>query len=62
VLALVTPRGELAVPVRHHAKKYGIDPDRIGAAGASAGGQLALMVGCAGRAGTPEAKDPVERE
>ncbi len=48
--------------VRHHAKRFGIDPDRIGASGGSAGGHLALMVGCAGRAGNPNAKDPVERE
>lgn len=48
--------------VRHNAKRFGIAPDRIGATGGSAGGHLALMVGCAGRAGDPHAKDPVERE
>jgi acetyl esterase/lipase len=31
--------------LRAHAEKYGIDPKRIGAAGASAGGHLAMMLG-----------------
>ncbi len=48
--------------IRHHARKYGIDPDRIGITGGSAGGHLSLMQGTAGRAGDPKAKDPVERE
>ncbi|MCP4509597.1 MAG: alpha/beta hydrolase fold domain-containing protein, partial [Fuerstiella sp.] len=30
--------------VRHHAEKYGIDPDRIGISGGSAGGHLSLML------------------
>ncbi len=47
--------------VRHSAARFGIDPERIGAAGASAGGHLCLMVGCAGRPGDPKAADPVER-
>lgn len=47
--------------VRGSAKRFGIDPDRIGATGGSAGGHLALMVGCAGRPGDPKAADPVER-
>jgi acetyl esterase/lipase len=47
--------------VKHNAKKYGIEPDKIGAAGGSAGGHLSLMVGCAGRPGDPNAQDPVER-
>jgi acetyl esterase/lipase len=34
--------------LRANASKYGIDPDRIGVAGASAGGHLALLVGTAG--------------
>lgn len=48
--------------VRHHAGQFGVDPDRLGAAGASAGGHLALMLGCAGGPGDPQAKDPVDRE
>jgi acetyl esterase/lipase len=47
--------------IRHHAKNYGIDPDRIGITGGSAGGHLSLMQGCAGDAGDPKAKDPVDR-
>jgi acetyl esterase/lipase len=48
--------------IRHHAKTYGIDPDRLGITGGSAGGHLSLMQGCAPLPGNPEATDPVERE
>jgi len=48
--------------IRYHAKDYGIDPDRIGVMGASAGGHLSLMLGTAGDKGDPSAKDPVDRE
>jgi acetyl esterase/lipase len=48
--------------IRHHNKDYGIDPGRIGIAGASAGGHLSLMLGTAGADGNTEAKDPVDRE
>ena len=48
--------------VRHHAADYGIDANRLGATGASAGGHLSLMLGTAGRPGNPDAKDPVDRE
>ncbi|HEX6986275.1 MAG TPA: alpha/beta hydrolase [Planctomycetaceae bacterium] len=48
--------------IRHHAKDYGIDPERIGIYGGSAGGHLSLMQGAAGTAGNPDAKDPVDRE
>ena len=47
--------------IRHHAKEYAIDPDRLGIYGASAGGHLSLMQGLAGDAGDPSAKDPVDR-
>jgi acetyl esterase/lipase len=47
--------------IRHHAKDYGVDPNRIGVTGASAGGHLSLMLGTAGDAGNPKAEDPVER-
>src|SRR4051794_1199884 len=47
--------------IRHHAGDYGIDPDRIGITGASAGGHLSLMLGTAGDAGNPRAEDPVDR-
>jgi acetyl esterase/lipase len=48
--------------IRHHAEDYGIDPDRIGIYGGSAGGHLSLMQGLAGGDGDPGAKDPVDRE
>ncbi|MBI2806473.1 MAG: alpha/beta hydrolase [Planctomycetes bacterium] len=47
--------------IRHHAKNYKIDPDRIGITGGSAGGHLSLMQGTAGDPGNPKALDPVER-
>lgn len=47
--------------VRFHAKEYGVDPDRLGIAGGSAGGHLSLMQGARGTEGDPQAKDPVDR-
>ncbi len=48
--------------VRHNAAKYGVDPDRLGITGGSAGGHLSLTIGTQGGPGDPEAKDPVDRE
>ena len=48
--------------VRHHAKDYGIDPQRIGVTGGSAGGHLSLMLATCGGPGRPDATDPVDRE
>jgi acetyl esterase/lipase len=47
--------------IRAHAKDYGIDPDRLGITGASAGGHLSCMQGVSGKDGDPKAKDPIER-
>lgn len=47
--------------VRHHASEYGIDPTKLGIYGGSAGGHLSTMMGVAGAAGDPLAKDPVDR-
>ena len=47
--------------IRHNAKEYKIDPDRIGIYGGSAGGHLSLMQATAGDNGDAAAKDPVER-
>ncbi|MBY0231288.1 MAG: alpha/beta hydrolase [Gemmataceae bacterium] len=48
--------------IRHNAKKWAIDPERIGITGGSAGGHLSLMMGTAGKPGDPKAADPVDRE
>ncbi len=48
--------------IRTNAKKYGVDPERLGISGASAGGHLSLMQGCAPKPGDPAAKDPVNKE
>lgn len=47
--------------IRHHAKEYDIDPERIGIYGGSAGGHLSLMQGVAGTPGKADAADPVDR-
>jgi len=47
--------------IRYHAKDYGIDPNRIGITGGSAGGHLSLMQSTTGKDGDPMAKDPVDR-
>lgn len=48
--------------VRHHAKRFGIHPDRIGAAGGSSGGYLVNLLGVLDGKGDPEDPDPVNRE
>lgn len=45
--------------IRHDAKQYSIDPDRIGAVGMSAGGHLTLMLATTGDDGNPGASDPL---
>jgi acetyl esterase/lipase len=47
--------------IRLHADDYGIDPDRIGVCGGSAGGHLSLMLGTASDDGNNDAKDDVDR-
>lgn len=48
--------------VRLHAAEYGVDPDRLGISGASAGGHLSLMQGATGRDGDPSAADPLAKQ
>jgi acetyl esterase/lipase len=48
--------------IRHNAKSYGVDPNRLGITGGSAGGHLSLMQGTAGKDGNPKSNDPVEKE
>jgi acetyl esterase/lipase len=48
--------------VRHGARQFGVDPQRLGIAGSSAGGMLALIVAMNPDAGDAASKDPVEHE
>ncbi len=48
--------------VRHHAAAWGINPQRVGMVGWSAGANLALNVASRHDAGAPTATDPVERQ
>ena len=48
--------------IRHNAGTYGVDPNKFGIVGASAGGHLSLTMGTQGGPGKPDAKDPVDRE
>jgi acetyl esterase/lipase len=48
--------------IRAHAQDYGVNPDKIGITGASAGGHLSLTMGTQGTKGDPNAKDPIDRE
>jgi acetyl esterase/lipase len=47
--------------VRINAAAYGVDPNRLGVWGGSAGGHLSLVLGLASDNGNPEAKEPLER-
>ena len=47
--------------IRVHAGSWGVDPERLGVFGYSAGGHLSLMLGTASDAGDPKAEDPVLR-
>src|SRR5262245_34117487 len=48
--------------IRHGAAEFGIDGQRLGISGSSAGGLLALVVAMQERDGDPAAEDLVERE
>jgi acetyl esterase/lipase len=47
--------------VRSRAKEWGIDPNRIGMLGFSAGGEVVAMVAYASGQGDPKAKDPIDQ-
>ncbi|HBJ35763.1 MAG TPA: alpha/beta hydrolase [Planctomycetaceae bacterium] len=47
--------------IRMQSKQFGIDPERLGVFGMSAGGHLSLMLGTTGDDGSPNAQDPVEK-
>ncbi len=48
--------------IRMKAADYGVDPDRLGTFGGSAGGHLSLMLATTGDDGDPAAKDPVLKQ
>ncbi len=48
--------------IRHNAARYGVNPQRLGITGGSAGGHLSLTMGTQGTKGKPDAKDPIDRE
>ncbi len=48
--------------LRHNAKRWNADPNRIALVGGSAGGFLSNMAGLLGAPGDPAAADPVDRE
>ncbi len=47
--------------VKSHASEYGIDPERLGMTGASAGGHLATLAALTPADAKPDAKNPLER-
>lgn len=48
--------------IRHNAGKYGVDANRLGITGGSAGGHLSLTMAVKGGKGNADAKNPVDRE
>jgi acetyl esterase/lipase len=48
--------------VRANAASYGVDPQKLGVTGSSAGGHLSLMLATRGGPGDAKAADPIDRE
>ena len=48
--------------IRHNATQWGVDPDRLGVYGGSAGGHLSLVLATASDAGDPNATEPFMKE
>jgi len=56
---------DVSLAVRHiklHAEQHGIDPDRIGVTGGSAGGHLSLMLGLSSDAGDQAAESALAKQ
>lgn len=47
--------------IKSHAAEHGIDPDRLGLTGASAGGHLATLASLTPEDASPDAQDPLQR-
>ncbi|MDK1020357.1 MAG: alpha/beta hydrolase [Candidatus Hydrogenedentes bacterium] len=47
--------------IRYHAADFGVDPERLGVFGGSAGGHLSLMLGTTSDNGDSDSKDPISR-
>lgn len=47
--------------IKAHAAKYGVDPNKLGLTGVSAGGHLACLAGTRWEPGDPKAADPLAR-
>jgi acetyl esterase/lipase len=47
--------------VRHNASRWGVDTNKFGISGGSAGGHLSLTIGTQGKSGSPTAKDLADR-
>ncbi len=47
--------------VRHNAARWGIETNKFGITGGSAGGHLSITMGTQGKAGSATAKDPIDR-
>ena len=48
--------------IRHNAAKWGVNPDKLGVTGASAGGHLSLVLGTQTDAAAGQKKDDIDRE
>lgn len=48
--------------IRHNARRFSIDPQRLGVMGSSSGGHLTLSLATQGGPGKPDDRDPIERE
>jgi acetyl esterase/lipase len=48
--------------IRANAASYGVDPQKLGVTGSSAGGHLSLMLATRGGPGDAKAADPIDRE